>query len=393
MVKSKNESNSDDDEPGDSSLKFNFQMNVFPEIFSEFSSIFTHKKKLGVTLIIPAYNEAPRIAKVIKQAQMVEQISEIIVVDDGSKDGTDKVAEGLGVEVVRHHKNMGKGEALKTGIAHAKKDILLFLDADLANMTPEKIYALIRPILKNKADFVKASFGLVRGRVTEFAIRPIMKVLYPKEKFNQPISGQFAGRKKFFENIDIVPNWGIDISILLDAIDNKERIVEVELGELKHKGRPTDEKAEMSKQVMETILKKAGHLCSEHRMIVFSDKTIFSPIFAKKVERFLEILKGKKIKIAILSEEKVDKKYREFFDDVKIIKKDYSGRKIASIVKHLAKKNGIEMNNVVLAGNQNNFDVVAGKVGLAYCFSSSTKKLKNKCEAISSLAEILMYLK
>jgi len=393
MIKAKKKSSSEDDEPGDFSNRFSFKLNILPEIFTEIFSIFTYKKKIGVTLIIPAYNEAPRIGKVIKQAQLVKEIDEIIVVDDGSKDGTGKIAKDLGVEVIIHHKNMGKGEALRTGIAHAKNDILLFLDADLFNITPEKIYAIVRPILKNRADFVKASFGLARGRVTEFAIKPIMKVLYPNEKFNQPISGQFAGRKKFFDNIKIEPNWGIDISILLDAIENKERIVEVDIGELKHKGRPTDEKAEMSKQVMETILKKTGHLCDEHGMIVFSDKTIFSPIFSKKVLRFLEILKSKKIKIVILSEKKVDKKYRDFFDDVKLIKSDYSGRKIASIIKAIAKKNGVEMDHVVLAANQNNFDVIAGKVGLAYCFSKSTKKLKSKCEPISSLAEILMYLK
>lgn len=393
MAETKRKSKSKDDEPdGDRCISF-AHMSILPHLFSEIRSIFTHKKELSVSLIIPAYNEAPRIAKVIKQAQLVKEIGEIIVIDDGSTDGTDKVAKNLGVEVVRHHKNMGKGEALKTGIAHAKKDILLFLDADLANMTPEKTRALVLPILRNKADFVKASFGLARGRVTEFAIKPIMKVLYPNEKFNQPISGQFAGRKEFFENIKIVPDWGIDISILLDAIDNKERIVEVELGELRHKGRPTDEKAEMSKQVMETILKKAGHLCSEHGIIVFSDKTVFSPIFSKKVQRFLEILKGKKIKIIILSEKKVDKKYREFFDDVKIIKSNYSGKKIASIVKGVAKRNGVEMKGVVLAANKKNFDIVAGKVGLAYCFSNSVKKLKEKCEVVSSLAEILMYLK
>ena len=393
MVVSKDEGSLDDDEPDGDRCKNFAYINILPEIFSGISSIFTHKKKPAVSLIIPAYNEAPRIKNVIKQAQLVEEIREIIVVDDGSNDGTDKVAEGLGVEVVKHHKNMGKGEALKTGIAYAKKEVLLFLDADLANMTPEKIRSLILPILRDKADFVKASFGLARGRVTEFAVKPIMRVLYPDENFNQPISGQFAGRKKFFENIKIEPEWGIDISILLDAIENKERILEVDLGELKHKGRPTDEKAEMSKQVMETILKRAGHLCDEHGMIVFSDKTIFSPIFSKKVLRFLEILKGKKIKIAILSKKNVDKKYREFFDDVKIVKDDYSGKKIASIVKSLAKKNDVKMESVVLAANRKNFEVVVGKVGLAYCFSNSNKKLQDKCEVVSSLAEILMYLK
>jgi len=393
MVKTKEKTSSEDDEPGGDRCIFNFKLSIIPEIFSEICSIFTYKKSPSVTLIIPAYNEAPRIGKVIKQAQQVKEINEIIVVDDGSKDDTGKIAKEFGAKVITHHKNMGKGEAIGTGIAHAKKDILLFLDADLSNITPEKIKMLILPILKGKADFVKASFGLARGRVTEFAIKPIMKVLYPNEKFNQPISGQFAGRRKFFENIKIEPNWGIDISILLDAIGNKERIVEVDLGELKHKARPADEKAVMSEQVMETILKKSGHLCSEHAMIVFSDKTVFSPIFSKKVLRFLEILKGKKIKIVILSEKKVNKKYREFFDEVKIIKSDYSGKKIVSILRGIVKKDGLNMKNVVIAANRNNFDVVAGKVGLAYCFSNSSKKLKEKCEVVSSLAEILMYLK
>ena len=95
----------------------------------------------------------------------------------------------------------------------------------------------------------------------------------------------------------------------------------------------------------------------------------------------------------ILSAKKVNKKYREFFDDVKIIKSDYSGKKIASIVKSIVKKYDVDMKNVVLAVNKKNFDVVAGKVGLAYCFSNSNKKLQDKCEVISSLAEILMYLK
>jgi glycosyltransferase involved in cell wall biosynthesis len=381
-----------DDEPGDSS-KFFVKFGFLPGVFSEIASIFSHKKKPSVSLIIPAYNEAPRIGKVLKNAKAVDEIKEIIVVDDGSTDGTDKVAKEFGADIIKHHKNLGKGEAIKTGISHAKKEILLFLDADLANMTPDKITALIRPILRNRADFVKASFGLKRGRVTEFAIKPIMSVLYPGENFKQPISGQFAGRKRFFENINIEPKWGIDISILLDAIGNKERIVEVDLGELKHKARTPDEKAEMSQQVMETILKKAGHLCNEHQMIVFSDKTIFSKIFAKKVMRFLEILKSKKIKIAILSEKKIDKKYRYFFDDARLVKDNYSGKKIVSIIKNIAKKNGVEMSRVVLAANKSNFGVAAGKVGLAYCFSNSNKKLQEKCEVISSLAEILMYLK
>jgi glycosyltransferase involved in cell wall biosynthesis len=392
MVIVDSETSLEEDEPGGDSVHF-AHINVLSEVFSEIFSIFSYKKKPSVSLIIPAYNEAPRIGKIIKQAKLVENIREIIVVDDGSKDGTDKVAKDLGVEVVKHHKNLGKGEALKTGIAHAKNDVLLFLDADLNNMTPEKINALIRPILRDKADFVKAGFTRSRGRATEFAIKPMMKLIYPDADFKQPISGQFAGRTEFLKNIAIESKWGIDIAILLDAIEHGQRIVEVNIGELVHRKSSDESIAEMSKQVMETILKKAGHLCSEHEMIIFSDKTVFSPIFSKKVEQFLKTLRGKKIRIVILSEKKIKNKYMEFFDEVKIIKRDYSSKKIASIIKSISKKNGIEMKNVVLAANRTNFDVSAGKVGLSYCFSNSSKKLKEKCEIVSSLAEILMYLK
>ena len=64
----------------------------------------------------------------LQQAKKVREISEIIVIDDNSKDETKKVAEKLGVRVIKHHRNMGKGEAIKTGITHSNGDILLFLD-------------------------------------------------------------------------------------------------------------------------------------------------------------------------------------------------------------------------------------------------------------------------
>src|SRR3989338_4298988 len=101
----------------------------------DFLSVFFSKKLPKTSLVIPAYNEEKTIAHVIKQAKLVKDISEIIVVDDGSKDRTSKIAKNLGVEVIKHHKNLGKGEALKTGISHARGTIILFLDADLKNIT------------------------------------------------------------------------------------------------------------------------------------------------------------------------------------------------------------------------------------------------------------------
>lgn len=101
-----------------------------------------------VSLIIPAYNEADRIGDVIEPA--IGYFSEIIVIDDGSTDGTHKIASDYEVTVLRHSENRGKGEAMQSGYEKAKalgSTALLFLDADLRGLTTAHIDSLVRPVL------------------------------------------------------------------------------------------------------------------------------------------------------------------------------------------------------------------------------------------------------
>lgn len=121
---------------------------------------------MKLSIIIPVYNEANTITHLIdtvKNAKVdigMDIDKEIIVVDDGSTDGTQKKLEGIkdnkGIAVYRHPKNQGKGEALKTGFSHATGDIVITQDADL-EYDPREYSALLDPIIRHKADVVYGS--------------------------------------------------------------------------------------------------------------------------------------------------------------------------------------------------------------------------------------------
>lgn len=121
-------------------------------------------KKLSV--VIAAYNEEATIAEVIRrvQAASVPNVSkEIIVVDDGSRDMTAKILRGFpGIRAFFHETNLGKGGALRTGIAQATGDVILLQDADL-EYNPEDYPVLIRPILEGRAELVLGSRFLYQG--------------------------------------------------------------------------------------------------------------------------------------------------------------------------------------------------------------------------------------
>lgn len=112
-----------------------------------------------LSIIIPVYNEAATFRKVLDRVLATPYEKQIIVVDDGSKDGSPeeikKVTE-LNVEKYFHEKNQGKGAAIQTGWSHAKGDIILIQDAD-TEYDPADYAVLIKPIQEGKADVVFGS--------------------------------------------------------------------------------------------------------------------------------------------------------------------------------------------------------------------------------------------
>jgi len=113
-----------------------------------------------LSVVIPAYNEAPTIEQLVARVRAVPIDKEIIVVDDCSSDGTGdklaRIADKYRLRVLSHQQNQGKGAALRTGFAHARGEIVVVQDADL-EYDPYEYGKLIQPILDGKADVVYGS--------------------------------------------------------------------------------------------------------------------------------------------------------------------------------------------------------------------------------------------
>jgi glycosyltransferase involved in cell wall biosynthesis len=116
-------------------------------------------------VVIPCYNESATIEPLLRRVAGESTRKEILVVDDGSKDDSvaivERLAPELGVRLIRHSHNQGKGAALKTGFAAATGNVVVIQDADL-EYDPEEYPRLLRPIVEGKADVVFGSRFLVR---------------------------------------------------------------------------------------------------------------------------------------------------------------------------------------------------------------------------------------
>lgn len=122
---------------------------------------------MKISVIIPAYNERKTIREIIDRVTAVDVADEILVVDDGSTDGTREILKEYNkngvVRVIHHPRNQGKGSAVRTGIKHVEGDLVIIQDADL-EYDPREYKALLKPIEEGLADVVYGSRFLGAAR-------------------------------------------------------------------------------------------------------------------------------------------------------------------------------------------------------------------------------------
>lgn len=211
-----------------------------------------------VTVVIPVLNESKTIGDVVAYARASPLVGEVLVVDDGSHDGTPELAESHGARVITSTM-LGKGASMEDGLLAARHEIVLFLDGDLHGLEAGLVRKMTQPLLADRADFVKASFARAAGRVTVLTAKPLLRTYFPEvAHLHQPLSGIFAVRKSLLGKLRFENDYGVDVGLLLDAAALGARISEVDIGRLEHDSQPLEALGEMAGQVARTILERAA---------------------------------------------------------------------------------------------------------------------------------------
>lgn len=208
-----------------------------------------------VAVIIPAKDEASRIATTVRSARAIPLVDLVLVVDDGSEDNTQDVAREAGAVVVRHSHNRGKSAAMETGAAVvAMRDvpgraprILLFVDADLGE-TAVNTAPLVPPVAEGVADLAIATLPAQagaggRGFVVKAARRAIRAMTGWSPK--QPLSGQRCMTREAFEAATpLARGWGVEVGMTIDLLRQGYVAVEIPC-ELRHRPSGKDLRGQM----------------------------------------------------------------------------------------------------------------------------------------------------
>jgi len=220
--------------------------------------------------------------ELVEQAPLVD---EVVVVDDGSVDGTARVAHLAGARVCAAESVLpalptgsGKGNALWKSLFVSEGDLLCFLDADIRNFEPHFVTKLVAPLL------AESQIGMVKGyyrrpidgepsgggRVTELMARPLLSHLFPElTRLIQPLSGEYAARRDVLEAVPFVQGWGVEIGLLVDvaARFGIDAVTQADLGVRVHRNRSLDDLAIQALAILITGLRRAG-LAPDHSSVV-----------------------------------------------------------------------------------------------------------------------------
>jgi glycosyltransferase involved in cell wall biosynthesis len=188
----------------------------------------------SVSVIIPAHNEAPTIASIVRMTAATVPAAEVVVVDDGSSDGTADAAARAGARVIRLEKNVGKGAALQLGIRETSSELLVFIDGD-GQDSPAEIPLLLGAFAPG-VDLVLGSrfLGNFRpGAITRLNLAGTHFITWLVQvtfgcRVTDPLAGFRAVRRSILNRFELkATGYDIEVDLLLRVLRAGGRVVEV----------------------------------------------------------------------------------------------------------------------------------------------------------------------
>ena len=229
-------------------------------------------------VIFPAKNEEGTIENSIATAKQSYYKPDVILVDAFSTDKTTQLAGRAGAIVIQQPTKIfpAKGLAMKAGLREAfdrSADIIVFLDADIRNLTPEWVDKLVKALIDDNCDMSRG-FYTRHARdtaVTKLVARPMLHTFFPElSHFEQPLSGEVCARRKVWENLlkrdngsgSTPDGWGIDVWFLIEAALSGYHIKEIFMGTKEHTSfedyrEDVSKLSKMAEQVEFTIIREA----------------------------------------------------------------------------------------------------------------------------------------
>ncbi len=236
-----------------------------------------------VSVVLPALDEERTVGAIVAtlRRELVDGtplIDELVVMDSGSTDRTAAVATEAGASVVAaadvapsYGTVPGKGDVLWKALLATSGDLVLFLDADLEDVSATFVTGLLGPLLTDPGvAYVKAFYdrpirstdGVLPsggGRVTELVARPLLNLYWPElAGVIQPLSGEYGGRREVLEAVPFASGYGVEIGLLIDIVgrDGVGALAQVDLGRRVHRNHPDEVLGRMAAEVLQAGLSR-----------------------------------------------------------------------------------------------------------------------------------------
>jgi glucosyl-3-phosphoglycerate synthase len=232
-----------------------------------------------ISVCLPARNEAATIGPIC-EAIVGELmgghglVDELLVLDDGSTDGTAAVARAAGAEVISAADVLpelgprrGKGAVLWASVAASAGDIIVWCDSDLQSFDAAYVKGLVSPLLHDTSlQMVKGYYlrhedelGRGGGRTTELMARPLLSRWFPPlATLRQPLGGECAARRGLLERLPFVESYGVEIGLMIDvaALVGVDAMAQVDLGVRLHRHRTLLELSEQAGEILDVVVER-----------------------------------------------------------------------------------------------------------------------------------------